>query len=139
MTRSELIARLASRFPQLTQSDVAVSAATILDGIADRLAAGGRAEIRGFGSFQVNVRPPRLGRNPKTGDKVMVPAKTAPHFKAGKDLRAAVCAPVQLYHIPRKLAEIQADQAIELAGLRGSVGKEHDIISPIDSDRNAAH
>jgi integration host factor subunit beta len=54
------------------------------------LARGGRIEIRGFGSFALNYRPPRIGRNPKSGDKVQVPAKYVPHFKAGKELRERV-------------------------------------------------
>ena len=55
------------------------------------LARGGRIEVRGFGSFGINYRPPRQGRNPKNGDKVKVPAKYVPHFKAGKELRERVC------------------------------------------------
>jgi len=54
------------------------------------LSRGGRIEIRGFGSFALNYRPPRRGRNPKTGDKVKVSAKYSPHFKAGKELRERV-------------------------------------------------
>jgi integration host factor subunit beta len=65
----------------------------ILDNLSATLARGGRIEIRGFGSFGLNYRPPRLGRNPKTGDKVKVPAKYVPHFKAGKELRERVCEP----------------------------------------------
>lgn len=88
--RSELIAKLASRFPQLTQADADLSVKTILDAISIRLAQGGRAEIRGFGSFSVHSRPPRLGRNPKTGERAPVPEKIVPHFKAGVELRARV-------------------------------------------------
>ena len=58
--------------------------------VATRLAHGKRIEIRGFGSFGLNYRPPRTGRNPKSGDKVQVPAKYVPHFKAGKELRERV-------------------------------------------------
>ena len=58
----------------------------ILEAMAKSLAQGQRIEIRGFGSFRLNYRPPRVGRNPKTGEKVEVPAKYAPHFKAGKEL-----------------------------------------------------
>ena len=90
MTRSELIAALAARFPSLTQADIEVSVKTILDRISSQLAAGDRVEVRGFGSFSVHVRPPRLGRNPKTGEKVPVPEKRVPHFKAGVELRARV-------------------------------------------------
>jgi integration host factor subunit beta len=90
MTRSELIQRLAGRFSQLTVFDAEVSVKTILDALSQRLSAGDRAEIRGFGSFTVNVRPPRIGRNPKTGESVKVPEKRVPHFKAGKGLKERV-------------------------------------------------
>jgi len=90
MTRSDLIQRLTGRFPQLTLADTEVSVKTVLDAISQRLSEGGRAEIRGFGVFSLNVRPPRIGRNPKTGEKVNVPEKRAPHFKAGKELRERV-------------------------------------------------
>jgi len=90
MTKSELIAKLGSRFPQLVVKDAELSVKTILDAMADRLANGKRIEIRGFGSFSLNYRPPRLGRNPKTGEKVKVPEKFVPHFKAGKELRERV-------------------------------------------------
>ncbi len=73
MTKSELIARLAERYPQLVAKDVDVAVKTILDAMSDALATGQRIEIRGFGSFALNSRPPRIGRNPKSGDKVMVP------------------------------------------------------------------
>ena len=90
MTRSELIASIAQRFPHLTQKDAEVSVQEILAGISTALASGNRVEIRGFGSFSLNYRPPRLGRNPKTGEKVPVPGKHAPHFKAGKELAKVV-------------------------------------------------
>lgn len=90
MTRSELISRLAERFPQLTRVDVGLSAMAILDRISIQLAKGGRVEIRGFGSFSVHIRPPRRGRNPKTGETVDVPAKAVPHFKVGLELRERV-------------------------------------------------
>lgn len=90
MTRSELIAKLAQRFPSLTHQDAEESVATILDAIGDNLAKGGRAEIRGFGSFRLNVRPPRIGRNPKTGERVSVPEKAALHFKPGVEMKDRV-------------------------------------------------
>lgn len=90
MTKSELIARLAERFPQLVAKDADLSVKMILDAMSEALAKGDRIEIRGFGSFSLNYRPPRLGRNPKTGAKVEVPAKHVPHFKAGKELRERV-------------------------------------------------
>jgi len=90
MTKSELITKLAARFPQLVVKDAELSVKAILDAMADKLTAGERIEIRGFGSFSLNYRPPRLGRNPKTGAKVQVPEKYVPHFKAGKELRERV-------------------------------------------------
>jgi integration host factor subunit beta len=91
MTRSDLISRLAELHPQLLAKDAELAVKVILDALSAALARGGRAEIRGFGSFGLNYRPPRQGRNPKTGDKVKVPAKYVPHFKAGKELRERVC------------------------------------------------
>lgn len=90
MTKSELIVRLAERFPQLVAKDADFAVKMILDAMSDALARGGRIEIRGFGSFSLNYRPPRLGRNPKSGEKVQVPEKYVPHFKAGKELRERV-------------------------------------------------
>lgn len=90
MTRSDLIAKLAERYPQLLAKDADLAVKVILDAMAGTLARGGRIEIRGFGSFALNYRPPRIGRNPKSGDKVQVPAKYVPHFKAGKELRERV-------------------------------------------------
>ena len=90
MTKSELIAQLAERFPQLVAKDADYAVKMILDAMTDALARGDRIEIRGFGSFALNYRPPRVGRNPKSGEKVNVPAKHVPHFKAGKELRERV-------------------------------------------------
>ncbi len=90
MTRSDLIAKLAERYPQLLAKDTDLAVKVILDAMTGTLARGGRIEIRGFGSFALNYRPPRIGRNPKSGDKVQVPAKYVPHFKAGKELRERV-------------------------------------------------
>jgi integration host factor subunit beta len=94
MTKSELIARLAARYPQLVAKDAEFAVKVILDALTDALAEGDRIEIRGFGSFALNYRPPRLGRNPKSGAKVQVPAKYVPHFKPGKELRERVDQPV---------------------------------------------
>ncbi|MDT3669614.1 MAG: integration host factor subunit beta [Aromatoleum sp.] len=90
MTKSELIARLAARFPQLVAKDADYAVKMVIDAMSDALARGDRIEIRGFGSFALNYRPPRVGRNPKSGDKVLVPEKYVPHFKAGKELRERV-------------------------------------------------
>ncbi len=90
MTKSELIARLAERFPQLVAKDADFAVKMMLDAMSEALVRGDRIEIRGFGSFALNYRPPRVGRNPKSGEKVSVPAKWVPHFKAGKELRERV-------------------------------------------------
>ena len=90
MTKSELIERLSLRHPQLVAKDADYAVKTILDAMTSALAQGQRIEIRGFGSFSLNARPPRVGRNPKSGEKVLVPAKRVPHFKAGKELRQRV-------------------------------------------------
>ena len=90
MTKSELIARLAGRYPQLVAKDAEYAVKTILDAMTLSLVNGQRIGIRGFGSFGLNYRPPRTGRNPKSGDRVQVPEKFVPHFKAGKELRERV-------------------------------------------------
>ncbi len=90
MTKSELITRLAERYPQLVVKDAEFAVRTILEAMASTLADGHRIEIRGFGSFALSHRPPRLGRNPKSGEQVQVPQKRVPHFKPGKELRLRV-------------------------------------------------
>ena len=95
MTRSDLIVKLAERYPQLLGKDAELAVKVILDSMATTLTSGDRIEIRGFGSFELNYRPPRMGRNPKSGDKVQVPAKYVPHFKAGKELRERVDYPAK--------------------------------------------
>ena len=90
MTKSELIAILAGRYPQLAVRDTDIAVKTMLEAMAGALASGQRIEIRGFGSFSLSARSPRIGRNPKSGEKVMVPGKQVPHFKAGKELRERV-------------------------------------------------
>lgn len=90
MTKSELIARLARRYPQLVAKDAEIAVNAILEAMTMAMIKGGRIEIRGFGSFGINYRPPRMGRNPKSGERVPVPEKFVPHFKAGKELRERV-------------------------------------------------
>lgn len=90
MTKSELVAHLATRFPQLVLKDADFAVKTMLDAMSEALADGHRIEIRGFGSFALNRRPSRVGRNPKSGEKVLVPEKSVPHFKPGKELRERV-------------------------------------------------
>ena len=90
MTKSELIALLASRNEQLASKDTELTVKTILDAMTAALANGQRIEIRGFGSFSLSTRSSRIGRNPRSGEQVLVPAKQVPHFKAGKELRERV-------------------------------------------------
>ena len=90
MTRSDLVEALSERFSQLGQRDAELAVKAILESIGDALVSGQRIEIRGFGSFSVNQRPPRLGRNPRSGESVEIPAKRVPHFKPGKALREQV-------------------------------------------------
>src|SRR6185312_12020466 len=90
MTRSDLVTQLAEQFSQLTHRDTEFAVKTILDAMSDALARGHRIEIRGFGSFSINRRPPRMGRNPRSGEQVVIPEKLVPHFKPGKALREAV-------------------------------------------------
>ncbi|CAI07489.1 integration host factor beta-subunit (ihf-beta) [Aromatoleum aromaticum EbN1] len=90
MTKSELIDRLAQRFPQLVARDAEEAVKVILGTMTNALTQGGRIEIRGFGSFSSSYRPPRVGRNPKSGETVHVSGKYVPHFKSGKELRERV-------------------------------------------------
>ena len=90
MTRSDLVNLLAARFGQLTHRDAEFAVKTMLDTMTEALGRGHRIEIRGFGSFAVNRRPPRMGRNPRSGEPVVIPEKLVPHFKPGKALREAV-------------------------------------------------
>lgn len=87
MTRSDLVESVGSRFQHLTKVDVDQALATILEALGGALEQGRRIEIRGFGSFSVTYRKPRLGRNPRSGSAVQVLGKSVPHFKPGKILR----------------------------------------------------
>lgn len=90
VTKSELIERIAEKQMQLAYKDVELAVKSILEHMAQTLASGERIEIRGFGSFSLHYRPARVGRNPKSGDPVSLPAKHVPHFKPGKELRDRV-------------------------------------------------
>jgi integration host factor subunit beta len=87
MTKSELIARLATANPHLYQRDVERIVTTIFEEITNALAVGDRVELRGFGAFSVKQRGSRVGRNPRTGESVNVSSKFIPYFKTGKQLR----------------------------------------------------
>lgn len=90
MTKSELIDRIAGKQTQLSAKDVELSVKAIIEYMSQVLAEGGRIEIRGFGSFSLHYRIPRVGRNPKTGTPVELSGKHVPHFKPGKELRDRV-------------------------------------------------
>ena len=90
MTKSELIVILGQRQRHLKNEDVEMAVKTLLEMMSASLASGGRIEVRGFGSFSLHYRPPRTGRNPKTGDAVALAGKHVPHFKPGKELRERV-------------------------------------------------
>ncbi len=90
VTKSELIERIAQKQMQLAYKDVELAVKSILEHMAQTLASGERIEIRGFGSFSLHYRPARVGRNPKSGEPVSLPAKYVPHFKPGKELRDRV-------------------------------------------------
>lgn len=90
MTRSDLVEELAARFKQLTQRDAESAVRALVEAMSHALVRGHRVEIRGFGSFSVNYRAPRVGRNPRSGEQVSIPEKRVPHFKTGKALREAV-------------------------------------------------
>ena len=90
MTRSDLVEALAERFGQLTHRDAEFAVKALLEAMSESLARGHRIELRGFGSFTISHRPPRMGRNPRSGEQVAIPEKRVPHFKPGKALREEV-------------------------------------------------
>ncbi len=87
MTKSEFIAELANSVDYLSYKDAAIIVNTFFNCIYEELVSGNKIELRGFGSFKVKERRSRVGRNPKTGDKVRVPPKKIPYFKPGKELK----------------------------------------------------
>jgi integration host factor subunit beta len=89
MTKAELVEKVANQI-NLTKKQTEVIVNTLFQSITDSLGEGDKVELRGFGSFRVRHRDARVGRNPKSGDKVEVPAKKVPFFKAGKELRELV-------------------------------------------------
>ena len=99
MTKSELIEALAGKQPHLALKDVELAVKCIIEKMNQALSSGERIEIRGFGSFSLHKRPPRMGRNPKTGESVALTEKHVPHFKPGKELRDRVDAASQNYEI----------------------------------------
>lgn len=113
MTRTELTNRLAAHYKHLTHADIQAVVGSITAAIADTLAQGGRVEIRDFGVFTANLRPPRIGRNPRTGELAPVPAKRVTHFKPGRELRERVRAEAQSETniTPARLRELEAEPA----------------------------
>jgi integration host factor subunit beta len=110
MTKSELIDRISASQSQLSLKDVELAVKTMLEQMSQTLAHGERIEVRGFGSFSLHYRAPRIGRNPKTGESVGLAGKYVPHFKPGKELR------------DRVNASLQAELAAEDGGWVGEPG-----------------
>jgi integration host factor subunit beta len=104
MTKSELIERITGRQAQLSAKDVELAVKTMIEHMAATLAQGHRIEIRGFGSFSLHYRAPRIGRNPKTGESVGLSGKYVPHFKPGKELRDRVNDSLVDYPAPARSA-----------------------------------
>ena len=90
ITKSELIEQISQKQKHLQQKDIELAVKSVIEQMSDALSTGKRIEIRGFGSFSLHFRPPRIGRNPKTGESVSLPGKHVPHFKPGKELRERV-------------------------------------------------
>lgn len=90
MTKSDLIEAIARDQSHLASKDIELAVKCILEHMSEALSGGDRIEIRGFGSFSLHYRPPRVGRNPKTGETVALAGKHVPHFKPGKELRERV-------------------------------------------------
>lgn len=105
LTRSELIERIAAKQTLLSAKDVELAVKTIVEQMSEALATGGRIEIRGFGSFSLHFREPRVGRNPKTGGAVTLPGKYVPHFKPGKELKERVNESLQEQEARARAAE----------------------------------
>lgn len=87
MTKSELIEKLSEEYPSMTKKQIEFIVNGVFSSIKDTLKNGGKVEIRGFGSFKVREKSAKTGRNPKTGEKVEVPAKKVPYFKPGKEIK----------------------------------------------------
>lgn len=112
LTKSELIERIVAKQSLLTAKDVELAVKTIVEQMSETLSTGGRIEIRGFGSFSLHYREPRVGRNPKTGEAVTLAGKYVPHFKPGKELKDRVNESLQ----EEIAAEVAAAAAAKSAG-----------------------
>jgi integration host factor subunit beta len=128
MTRSQFIARLAARYPQLTVNDVELAVNLIFGAVTNKLVKGERAEFRGFGTFDVRRRPARTGRNPKSGKVVEVPEKPVVYFRAGAELRKRVNSgrrshtarpsPAQHENGPRENVSVKTLNGLQIRGVR---------------------
>jgi len=90
VVKSELVHALSEKLPELQKKDVELALSCLLGQLTNAIVKGERIEIRGFGSFNLHHRPPRIARNPKTGEAINLPAKVALHFKPGKEMRDRV-------------------------------------------------
>jgi len=130
MKKSDLIDRLSRRFPGYSATNAQVSVECLLQGITAALSAGRRIEVRGFGSFTIAYHRPKVGRNPRTGEPVSVPAKASPHFKAGKDLRRSVAGKaiqhslMKRYRLEDLIAQIPPDTRFKEFDWGTPVGRE---------------
>ena len=112
MTKSELIEIMAREQSHLAYRDVELAVKCMIEQMSQTLASGERIEIRGFGSFSMHFRPPRMGRNPKTGDAVALAGKHVPHFKPGKELRERLNAAVRSLSDPGAAPEAGGPRSV---------------------------
>ena len=137
MTKSELIEIIAARQTQLSVKDVELAVKTLIEQMSETLASGERIEIRGFGSFSLHYRAPRIGRNPKTGESVGLAGKYVPHFKPGKELRdrvnqglerdraSAAAAAAEQHRRGDQARHSHPEQPVRVTILSVEVGAEH--------------
>ena len=130
MTKSELIERIAQKQSQLVYRDVELAVKAILEHMAECLAGGGRIEIRGFGSFSLHFRDGRVGRNPKTGAPVSLPAKHVPHFKPGKKLRERVNLETRLALETQSRLSVGPDDSASPSGADAASTHGHGYTAP---------
>jgi len=135
MTKSELIELISAKQTQLSAKDVELAVKTLIEQMSETLAAGERIEIRGFGSFSLHYRAPRIGRNPKTGESVGLAGKYVPHFKPGKELRERVNRGLQRER-DGSPAPLRADSA-DGGASGGSAGSREAVPGPSRSDRDS--
>lgn len=120
MTKSELIELIAQKQKHLSYKDIEFAVKTMIEQMAQTLASGERIEIRGFGSFSLHYRPPRVGRNPKTGEPVQLAGKYVPHFKPGKELRERVNAGAKRSKIAAEKREEEKEPQTLTGGMTGN-------------------